>query len=151
MTVPLPLEFEQPKKKKYDGSSDPIHHLRVFVDLTRLRAIPDAIMCRAFLPTLRQKASDWVATILPKLIRTFDNFASILLHTLLAANVQRNYYRLDVIDPEQRRATERFHYLVQYGHVGNQRSADVYCSHCHDEWNSSRPFKMCHFLKTHRI
>ncbi|KAL2486585.1 Ribonuclease H [Abeliophyllum distichum] len=39
--------------EKYDGSSDPFDHLRAFVDLMRLRATPDEIMCRAFSPTLR--------------------------------------------------------------------------------------------------
>ncbi|KAL2518389.1 Reverse transcriptase domain-containing protein [Abeliophyllum distichum] len=54
--------------EKYDGSSDPIDHLMAFVDLMRLRANPDAIMCRAFPPTLRREAKDWVATLLPKSI-----------------------------------------------------------------------------------
>ncbi|KAL2498311.1 hypothetical protein Adt_23861 [Abeliophyllum distichum] len=46
-----------------------------FRDLMRLRATPDAIMCRAFLPTLRREARDWVANLLPKSIRTFDDFS----------------------------------------------------------------------------
>ncbi|KAL2458505.1 Uncharacterized protein Adt_45905 [Abeliophyllum distichum] len=48
--------------EKYDGSSDLVDHLRSFVDLMRLQATPDAIMCRAFPPTLRREARDWVAT-----------------------------------------------------------------------------------------
>ncbi|KAL2497546.1 Retrotransposon gag protein [Abeliophyllum distichum] len=75
MTVPFPIDFEQPKMDKYDGSSDLIDHLRTFVDLMRLRATPDVIMCRVFPPTLKQEAMDWVATLLPKLIRTFDKFS----------------------------------------------------------------------------
>ncbi|KAL2471176.1 Retrotransposon gag protein [Abeliophyllum distichum] len=70
-------DFEQPKLEKYDGSSDPVDYLRAFVNLMRLQATPDAIRCRAFLPTLRQEAKDWVATFPPKLIRTFyKNFAA---------------------------------------------------------------------------
>ncbi|KAL2484811.1 Uncharacterized protein Adt_29567 [Abeliophyllum distichum] len=75
IVVPLPLDFKQPKMEKYDGSSDHIDHLRNFVDLMRLEATSDAIMCRVFPPTLRQEARDWVATISPKLIRTFDDFS----------------------------------------------------------------------------
>ncbi|KAL2541139.1 Retrotrans gag domain-containing protein [Abeliophyllum distichum] len=74
MAVPLPRDFKQPKIEKYNGSSDFVDHLRSFVDLMRLQATPDAIMCRAFLPTLRRKARDWVATLPPKSIRTFDEF-----------------------------------------------------------------------------
>ncbi|KAL2471812.1 Uncharacterized protein Adt_39948 [Abeliophyllum distichum] len=55
MAVPLPRDFKQPKMEKYNGSSDPVDHLRSFVDLMRLQATPDAIMCRAFPPTLRRK------------------------------------------------------------------------------------------------
>ncbi|KAL2492670.1 Uncharacterized protein Adt_28298 [Abeliophyllum distichum] len=67
MAVPLPRNFKQPKMEKYDGSSDPVDHLRSFVDLMRLQAAPDAIMCRAFPPTLRREARDWVATLSPKI------------------------------------------------------------------------------------
>ncbi|KAL2526345.1 Retrotransposon gag protein [Abeliophyllum distichum] len=41
--------------EKYDGSSHHVDHLRTFVDLMRLQASPDVIMCRAFLPTLSSK------------------------------------------------------------------------------------------------
>ncbi|KAL2541173.1 Retrotrans gag domain-containing protein [Abeliophyllum distichum] len=75
MAVPLPRDFKQPKIEKYVGSSDHVDHLRSFVDLMRLQATPDAIMCRTFLPTLRREARDWVATLSPKSIRTFDEFS----------------------------------------------------------------------------
>ncbi|KAL2517998.1 Retrotransposon gag protein [Abeliophyllum distichum] len=75
MTVSLPRDSKQPKMEKYDGSSDPVDHLGSFVDLMRLQATPDTIMCRAFLPTLRREARDWVATLPPKSIRTFDEFS----------------------------------------------------------------------------
>ncbi|KAL2519101.1 Retrotransposon gag protein [Abeliophyllum distichum] len=75
MAVSLPRDFKQPKMEKYDGSSDPVDHLRSFVDLMRLQATPDAIMCRTFPPTLRREARDWVATLPPKSIRTFDEFS----------------------------------------------------------------------------
>ncbi|KAL2498452.1 S-locus glycoprotein [Abeliophyllum distichum] len=73
MAIPLSRDFKQPKMEKY-GSSNPVDHLRSFVDLMRLQAIPDAIMCRAFPPTLRREARDWVATLPPKSIHTFDEF-----------------------------------------------------------------------------
>ncbi|KAL2518338.1 Retrotransposon gag protein [Abeliophyllum distichum] len=75
MAVPLARDFKQPKMEKYNGSSDPVDHLKSFVDLMRLQATPDTIMCRAFSPTLRREARDWVATLPPKSIRTFDEFS----------------------------------------------------------------------------
>ncbi|KAL2506103.1 Uncharacterized protein Adt_21724 [Abeliophyllum distichum] len=59
MVVHLPRDFKQPKMEKYDGSFDPVDHLRSFVDLMRLQATPDAIMCRTFSSTLRWEARDW--------------------------------------------------------------------------------------------
>ncbi|KAL2532585.1 Ribonuclease H [Abeliophyllum distichum] len=35
MTVPLSRDFKQPKMEKYNGSSDPVDHLRSFVDLMK--------------------------------------------------------------------------------------------------------------------
>ncbi|KAL2497205.1 Uncharacterized protein Adt_22755 [Abeliophyllum distichum] len=64
MAVPLPRDFKQPKMEKYDGSSETVDHLR-------------------------REARDWMATLPPKSIRTFDEFSKILLHTLPAANVLR--------------------------------------------------------------
>ncbi|KAL2491630.1 Retrotrans gag domain-containing protein [Abeliophyllum distichum] len=84
MVVSLSRYFEQPKMEKYDGSFDSADHLKAFVDLMRLRVTPDVIMCRALSPTLRWEAMDWVATLPPKSIRTFDDFLSSLLHTFLA-------------------------------------------------------------------
>ncbi|KAL2547841.1 Uncharacterized protein Fot_09371 [Forsythia ovata] len=46
--------------EKYDGSSDPIDHLRAFVNLMMLRATIDAIMCRAFRQHLgRRQETEW--------------------------------------------------------------------------------------------
>ncbi|KAL2506053.1 Uncharacterized protein Adt_21674 [Abeliophyllum distichum] len=75
MVVHLTRNFEQPKMEKYDRSSNLVDHLRAFVDLMRLRITPYAIMCKAFLPTLRQEARDWVVTFSPKSIHTFDDFS----------------------------------------------------------------------------
>ncbi|KAL2519172.1 Retrotransposon gag protein [Abeliophyllum distichum] len=75
MDVLLPRDFEQLEMEKYVGSSDLVNHLKTFVDLMRLHVILDAIMCRTFPPTLRQETRDWVSTLPPKSIRTFDNFS----------------------------------------------------------------------------
>ena len=58
MAVPLPKGFKQPMIEAYDGVTDPLDHLRTFVDLMRLYVAPDAVMCRSFLPTLMREARD---------------------------------------------------------------------------------------------
>ncbi|XP_022897449.1 uncharacterized protein LOC111411120 [Olea europaea var. sylvestris] len=41
----------------------------------RLYAAPDAVMCRSFPPTLRREARDWVATLSPRSIKSFDELS----------------------------------------------------------------------------
>ncbi|KAL2516710.1 Retrotrans gag domain-containing protein [Abeliophyllum distichum] len=113
MAVSLPRDFEHPKMEKYDGSCDPVDHLRTFVDLMRLRGTSDAIMCRTFLPTLRWEARDWVATIPLKSIRTFNNFPkSFDTYFANSKRTKKTTIGPDAIDPGQRRATKRFYCLV---------------------------------------
>ncbi|KAL2455272.1 Uncharacterized protein Adt_47359 [Abeliophyllum distichum] len=65
--------------EKYDGSFDPFNHLRICVDLMRLRATSNAIMCSAFPSTLRSEARNCVANFRPKSIWNDSNL------------VQKNY------------------------------------------------------------
>ncbi|KAL2486287.1 Uncharacterized protein Adt_31043 [Abeliophyllum distichum] len=37
MAVPLPRDFKQPKMEKYDGSSDPVDHLRATLGIKELQ------------------------------------------------------------------------------------------------------------------
>ncbi|KAL2527119.1 Retrotransposon gag protein [Abeliophyllum distichum] len=43
MAVPLPKGFKQSMIESYDGVTDPLDHLRTFVDMMRLYAAPDAL------------------------------------------------------------------------------------------------------------
>ncbi|XP_022899298.1 uncharacterized protein LOC111412593 [Olea europaea var. sylvestris] len=71
MAVLLPKGFNQTMIEAFDGVTDPLDHLRTFVDLIRLYATPDAVMCRSFPSTLRKEAKDWVATLAPRSIKMF--------------------------------------------------------------------------------
>ncbi|KAL2532365.1 Ribonuclease H [Abeliophyllum distichum] len=59
MNVPLPQKFKE-STGEFDGTTDPIDHIRTFQDRVRLHAWPDAIACRAFPMTLRKDAREWV-------------------------------------------------------------------------------------------
>ncbi|CAI9759472.1 unnamed protein product [Fraxinus pennsylvanica] len=75
MSGPLPKGFKQPIIEAYDGVTDPLDHLRTFVDLMRLYVALDVVMCRSFPPTLRREARDWVATLVPRSIKTFHELS----------------------------------------------------------------------------
>ncbi|KAL2545115.1 uncharacterized protein Fot_14348 [Forsythia ovata] len=62
MSVPLPSKFEEPTNE-FDGTIDPIDHIRTFQDRVRLHGWPDAIACRAFPMTLKKDARVWFDTL----------------------------------------------------------------------------------------
>ncbi|KAL2534198.1 Uncharacterized protein Adt_07549 [Abeliophyllum distichum] len=75
MNVPLPQKFKEPTGE-FDGTTDPIDHIRTFQDRVRLHGWPDAIACRAFPMTLRKDAREWFDMLPPRSISSFANFAS---------------------------------------------------------------------------
>ncbi|KAL2531805.1 Retrotrans gag domain-containing protein [Abeliophyllum distichum] len=75
MIVPLPAKFKEPTGE-FDGTGDPIDHIRMFLDRVRLHGWPDAIACRAFPMTLRKDAREWFDTLPPRSISSFADFAN---------------------------------------------------------------------------
>ncbi|KAL2453072.1 Retrotrans gag domain-containing protein [Abeliophyllum distichum] len=75
MNVPLPQKFKEPTGE-FDGTTDPIDHIRTFQDRARLHGWPNAIACRAFPMTLRKDAREWFDMLAPRLISSFADFAS---------------------------------------------------------------------------
>ena len=55
----------------YDGVRDPLDHLETFKTLMHLQGVVDAIMCRAFLTTLKGEARIWFSWLTPNSISTF--------------------------------------------------------------------------------
>ncbi|KAL2481922.1 Retrotrans gag domain-containing protein [Abeliophyllum distichum] len=152
MVVPLPRDFKQSKMEKYDGSSDPVDHLRSFVDLMRLQATPDAIMCRAFSPTLRLEARNWVATLPSKSIRTFDEFfKSIATHFASSKRVKKT--TISMIQLAQGKDELLKDFIARFNRV-TLRIKDLQMSAVVTAMMSgtqSCHFLRCHYLKTHRI
>ncbi|KAL2512316.1 Uncharacterized protein Adt_17916 [Abeliophyllum distichum] len=75
MTAPLPPKFKEPTRE-FDGTGDPIDHIRTFQDRVRLHGWPDAIACRAFSITLRKDAREWFDTLPPRSISSFADFTN---------------------------------------------------------------------------
>ncbi|KAL2501102.1 Retrotransposon gag domain-containing protein [Forsythia ovata] len=64
MSIPLPLKLKEPIGD-FDGTTDPIDHIRTIQDRVRLHCWPDAIACRAFPMTLRKYTKEWFDTLPP--------------------------------------------------------------------------------------
>ena len=52
---PLPPRFKMPSLDSYDGTCDPFNHIATFKTTMHLQGVPDEIMCRAFLITLKDQ------------------------------------------------------------------------------------------------
>ncbi|KAL2542725.1 Uncharacterized protein Adt_03703 [Abeliophyllum distichum] len=136
VAVPLPKGFKQPMIESYDGVTDPLDHLRMFVDMMRLYAAPDAVMCRSFPPTLRREARDWVATLAPQSVKTFDQLSqSFVVYFLSSKRKRKDRHRSNASHSRKRGNSTRLSRPFQQSHVGNQRPSNVSCSDCHNEWN----------------
>ena len=55
----------------YDGTKDPLDHLKLFKTLIHLQGVFDKIMCRAFPTTLKGPARIWFSKITPNSILNF--------------------------------------------------------------------------------
>ncbi|XP_075655046.1 uncharacterized protein LOC142625244 [Castanea sativa] len=70
-SFPLPAKFRMPQVEAYDGSKDPLDHLKSFKTLMHLQWAPDEIMCRAFPTTLKGPTRVWFSKIAPNIVSTF--------------------------------------------------------------------------------
>ena len=70
-SFPLPSKFCMPQIDSYDGLRNPLDHLGTFKTLMHLQGVADAIMCRAFLTTLKGTTRIWFSRLTPNSISTF--------------------------------------------------------------------------------
>jgi hypothetical protein len=56
---PLPPRFKVPPLENFDRTKDPFDYLEAFKTIMQLQAVPEEIMCRAFLMGLRGSARVW--------------------------------------------------------------------------------------------
>ena len=75
-SFPLPQKFRMPQIESYDRVNDPLNHLETFKTLMHLQRVPDEIMCRAFLTTLKGLARIWFSRLMPNSINTFKELSA---------------------------------------------------------------------------
>ena len=75
-SFPLPHKFRMPQIESYDGVKDPLDYLETFKTLMHLQGVPDEIMCRTFLTTLKGPTRIWFSRLMPNSINTFKELSA---------------------------------------------------------------------------
>ena len=72
LETPVFERFKIPTIEPYEGTIDPLDHLESYKALMRIQGATDALLCLAFLATLRKSARVWYSLLEP---RSIDSFA----------------------------------------------------------------------------
>ena len=75
-SFPLPPKFRMSQVENYDGNKDPLDHLESFKTLIHLQGIPDEIMCKVFLTTLKGLVRIWFSRLMPNSISSFKELSA---------------------------------------------------------------------------
>ncbi|RDX83446.1 hypothetical protein CR513_35628, partial [Mucuna pruriens] len=107
--IRVPPNFREITVEPFDGSQDPHVHLQAFQTQMYISGGDDRLSCKLFPGTLRGVAMQWMATLLPRTIWTFDDLA-IAFTSQFAANKKK---QLEKTRHGERRA---------YGHIGHSKA-----------------------------
>ena len=77
---PFPPKFRLPQLKSYDGSKDPLDHIKSFKTLMHLQMTLDEVTCRTFPTTLKGIARVWFSEIPPSAIANFELLSKGFVH-----------------------------------------------------------------------
>ena len=80
---PLPPKFKMPSLDSYDGTPDPFDHIATFKTTMHLQGVPDEIMCRAFLTTLKGLARVWFSKIPPNTVSSFEELSKLFVNNFI--------------------------------------------------------------------
>ncbi|XP_014506245.1 uncharacterized protein LOC106765998 [Vigna radiata var. radiata] len=74
MRMAMPENKVLPTMERYGGSTDPIKHLRSFIDAMAVYSSDEMVWCRVFSLSLKGEALDWFHSLLPQTIDSFATF-----------------------------------------------------------------------------
>lgn len=89
MKVPLPPKFKMLVVESFDGTKDPLDHLKTYKALMDLQAILDEIKCRAFPTTLKGPARIWFHRLSPETISKFVDLSKLFVSHYIGGQQQR--------------------------------------------------------------
>ena len=81
--LPLPLKFKMASLDSYDGARDPFDHIATFKTTMHLQGVPDEIMSRAFLTTLKGPARVWFSKIPLNIVSSFEELSKLFVNNFI--------------------------------------------------------------------
>ncbi|XP_040992588.1 uncharacterized protein LOC121239400 [Juglans microcarpa x Juglans regia] len=89
MVVPLPPKFKVPQIDLYDGSKDPVDHLKNFKTHMTLYGFPGEVACHSFPLTLKGIARGWFGALCLESIGSFEELVKQFLMQFMASRRRR--------------------------------------------------------------
>ena len=72
-----------PSLGSYDGACDPFDHIATFNTTMHLQGVPNEIMCKDFLTTLKGPARVWFSKIPPNIISSFEELSKLFVNNFI--------------------------------------------------------------------
>ncbi|XP_017438291.1 uncharacterized protein LOC108344346 [Vigna angularis] len=122
MQTPI-LEKNPPVLERYDGSTDPNNHLRIFTNAMAFYTDNDPVICRAFSLSLKDEALEWYNTLPPN---TVDCFVTVetLFRRQYASNRKQEITPTEFVNTKQEKGETLKAFMKRYNEVA-QRVKDV--------------------------
>ena len=80
---PLSSKFKMPSLDSYDETRDLCDHIATFKTTMHLQGVLDAIMCRAFLTTLKGPSRVWFSKIPPNTVGSFEELSKLFVNNFI--------------------------------------------------------------------
>ena len=75
LECPLPLKFRLSQLEFYDGTKDPLNHIRAFKTILNLQQTSNKVICRSFPATLKRAARVWFSKLLASSVANFEQLS----------------------------------------------------------------------------
>src|SRR3984885_6032192 len=84
----VPEKFKLPALESYDGTSDPVDHWQQYGNIMGLQNVPDGVVCRAFVTTLKGAARMWCNSLPPGSIQSSQELGTKFIFHFLGTRKQ---------------------------------------------------------------
>ncbi|XP_047160191.1 uncharacterized protein LOC124830497 [Vigna umbellata] len=118
MQTPMP-EKNPPVLLKYDGSTDPDNHLRIFTNAMEFYTDSDPVICRAFSLSLKDEVLEWYNTLPPNTVDCFTTVET-LFRRQYASNQKQEITPAELVNTKQKKDETLKAFMKRYKETAQQ-------------------------------